>query len=64
MDNLIKFTLGDGTPLLLDPSFIKEVSGRNASTTITVERKDSDGNYVTYRIPLPVESVVKMIEEH
>lgn len=54
MSNLIELKLGNGNPLLLDPSFIREVSGDIAGTIVTIDRKDSKGEYVTYLIPIPV----------
>lgn len=54
MNNLIEFKLENGEPLLLDPSFIREVSGGMAGTIVTVERKNSKGEYVTYHIPIPL----------
>lgn len=61
MSNLIEFRLGNGEPLFLDPSFIREISGGIAGTTVTVERKDSKGDYITYQIPLPVKQFCQIL---
>lgn len=64
MNNLIEINLGSGKTILLDPSFIREVTGGMASTTVTIERKDDSGNYVTYRIPMPFNEFCRMIQRN
>ena len=61
MSNLIKFFKGDGSPVLINPDFIQEVSGGEAGTVIVVKREGQDGQYVKHIIPIPVSIAVEMI---
>jgi hypothetical protein len=63
MSKLIKFLKEGGTPILVNPDFIQEVSGGDAGTTIVVKRGDINGQFVTHRLPIPVSAVVRTIEE-
>jgi hypothetical protein len=63
MSKLIKFIKGDGTPVLINPDFIQEVSGSDAGTVIIVKKEDSDGQLVSYLFPIPVSTAVEMIHQ-
>jgi hypothetical protein len=63
MSKLIKFIKGDGTPVLINPDFIQEVSGDDAGSIIVVKREDAEGQFVKHQLPVPVSTVIRMIEE-
>lgn len=62
MSKLLEFRLGNGELVLLNPSFILEVTGNPSETLVTVNKKNANGEYVSYRIPIPVEKFYKMIK--
>jgi len=60
--SLIHFTKGDGTPVLINPDFIQEVSGSAVSTILVVKREEN-GQYVKHILPYSVETTLRMIQE-
>lgn len=64
MNNLIEIKLGSGEIILLDPSFIREVTGGPVETIVTIDRRNDLGNYVTYRIPMPFKEFCRMIQRN